>query len=246
MVREPIAAIIRRHISAGQVLSTPGRGLPPSGQNPFRIARVDDSRVVFRFPSGEISVPFSEIEHAIAEVRKAGGRVRLGGSQGWADPGTLQRFLQDAKGNQLRTVTYIAPVLAECGIAEYTMEGGAKGIQLVDSDAPTQTSVLMADYSELDQFSALVKREMDAMQEHTVGMNNCVSCKYWSPGEDLIRKVSFGGPNDDIALAGGLGSCHRFPPRGTRRDYNVDAGFPATIVDDWCGEWAKRENSVIY
>ena len=98
MAREPIAAIIKRHIYAGQMLSTPGSGLPPSGQRPFPIAKVDDARVVFRFPSGDIPIRFSEIEYAIAETRKAGGRVRLGGKKGWADPGTLQRFLQCAKG----------------------------------------------------------------------------------------------------------------------------------------------------
>ena len=131
MAQELIAAIIKRHIYAGQVLSTPGTGLPPSGQRPFPIAKVDDARIVFRFPSGDISIRFREIEYAIAETRKAGGRVRLGGNKGWADPGTLQRFLQCAKGHQQQTVSYVAPVLVECGIAEYTMEGRAKGIRLV-------------------------------------------------------------------------------------------------------------------
>ena len=130
MVGEPIAAIIKRHIYEGQLLYTPGRGLPPSGQSQFRIDRIDDLRVVFRVPS-VISSRFSEIENAIAETRKAGGRVRLGGFNGLADPGTLERFLQEARGNATRTVTYVAPVLVECGIAEYTLEGGAKGIRLV-------------------------------------------------------------------------------------------------------------------
>ena len=94
-----IAGTIKRHIYAGQVLLTPGRGLPAVNQNQFTIAKVDDSRIVFEFPSGPIFVRHSEIDHAIRETRKAGGRVRIGAAQGWADSGTLQRFPQDAKGN---------------------------------------------------------------------------------------------------------------------------------------------------
>lgn len=127
-----IAGTIKRHIYAGQVLLTPGRGLPAVNQNQFTIAKVDDSRIVFEFPSGPIFVRYSEIDHAIRETRKAGGRVRIGAAQGWADSGTLQRFPQDAKGNTLRTANYVAPVLVGCGVAEYTMEGRAKGVHLVD------------------------------------------------------------------------------------------------------------------
>jgi hypothetical protein len=32
----------------------------------------------------------------------------------------------------LRTANYVAPVLVGCGVAEYTMEGRAKGVHLVD------------------------------------------------------------------------------------------------------------------
>ena len=126
-----IAGTIKRQIYAGQVLLTPGRGLPAMNQKPFTIAKVDDSRIVFEFPSGRIVVRYSGIDLAIREMREAGGRVRIGAAQGWADPGTFQRFLQDAEGNPLRTASYVAPILVECGIAEYTMEGSAKGVRLV-------------------------------------------------------------------------------------------------------------------
>ena len=127
-----IAGTIKHHTYAGQVLLTPGRGLPARNQKPFTIAKVDDSRIVFEFPSGPIFVRYSDIDHAIREMRQAGGRVRIGAAQGWADRGTFQRFLQDAKGNRLRTANYVAPVLVECGIVEYTMEGIAKGVRLID------------------------------------------------------------------------------------------------------------------
>ena len=130
MVGEPIAAIIKRHIYEGQMLCTPGHGMAATGRRQFHIDRIDDLRILFRVPS-VISSRFSEIESAVVETRQAGGRVRLGGFNGLADPGTLERFLQEARGNDTRTVTYVAPVLVQCGIAEYTMEGRAKGIRLV-------------------------------------------------------------------------------------------------------------------
>ena len=127
-----IAHTIKRWIYAGQVLWTPGRGEPPTSQHPFTIKVVTDTGLIFDFPSGPINVSFDEIEYAIAETRKVGGRVRIGADEGWADLGTFQRFLQDAKGNQLRTASYVAPVLEECRIIEYTMEGLAKGVRLID------------------------------------------------------------------------------------------------------------------
>ena len=126
-----IAATIKRWIYQGQVLWTPGTGDPPIAQRPFTIGAVEDARIVFTFPSGPINVRFNEIEYAVNEMLKVGGRVRIGADNRWAKPGTFQRFLQDAKGNPTRTANYVAPVLVECGILEYTMEGQAKGVRLL-------------------------------------------------------------------------------------------------------------------
>ena len=99
----------------------------------------------------------------------------------------------------------------------------------------------MNTYSEYDEFSAMVKKEMDMMQEHVGILTTCLSCRYWAPGEDLIRKVSYGGPANDISLDGGIGQCHRFPP--TSPATRSDGAFPSTATRDWCGEWAGRENA---
>lgn len=99
----------------------------------------------------------------------------------------------------------------------------------------------MSQYAEFDEFSKMVKQEMDAMQKHVVDMQTCLSCTYWAPGEDLIRKVSHGGPADDISLDGGVGQCHRFPP--TSPAERSDGAFPHTSTRDWCGEWAGRKNA---
>ena len=127
-----LAEIIQRHIYVGQELWTPGRGMPPRRQSPFKIAAVNDERVIFEFPHREscVLVRIAAIENAILQMRDAGGEVVLGGSQGQTEPGTLQSFLEHARGNSTRVVTYVAPVVVECELAEYTMIGDAKGLRL--------------------------------------------------------------------------------------------------------------------
>ena len=128
-----IGETIKRWIDSGQVLLTPGRGIPPTHQREFKIGTVGDVRITFDFPKSQVHVWYDEIEHAINETRKAGGRVRIGAYEGRAELGTFQRFLQDAQGKhkQQRNAEYVAAVLEECGISEYTIEGGAKGIRLI-------------------------------------------------------------------------------------------------------------------
>lgn len=77
-----IAATIARWIYEGQVLRTPGRGDPPTNQHAFTIGAVTESRVIFDFPSGPINVRFDEIQYAVTETRRAGGKVRIGAAQG--------------------------------------------------------------------------------------------------------------------------------------------------------------------
>ena len=93
----------------------------------------------------------------------------------------------------------------------------------------------MASNQEFDPSSAMARNEMDLIQAHVVNMPNCVACRYWAPGEELIRKISRGSPSDDVSFSGGKGTCHRFSPP------TVDA-FPIVSVEDWCGEWKEREN----
>ena len=127
-----IGETVKRWIYAGQVLLTPGSGDPPTDQSEFTIGAVGELRITFDFPSGPLRVRYDVIKHAISETRKAGGRVRIGATQGQADPGTFQRFLQDEQGNLTQNASFVVPVLVECGILDYTMEGSAKGVRLID------------------------------------------------------------------------------------------------------------------
>ena len=122
---------IRDRIRPGQLLQSPGTGYPPQNQVDFAVTDVGDMGIwVDKLRQW---IRFDVLERVVSEVRATGGAVFIGSKQGWADDGTLERFLQDARGNNTRTSTYVAPILVECGIAEYVPQAKAKRIRLATS-----------------------------------------------------------------------------------------------------------------
>ena len=120
---------IRQTLDSGYILLTPGRGYPPLKQKPFEVTAITNTGIKVNRLQQEIR--FNILERGVSNIRNAGGEVPVGSKQGWADPGTLERFLQDARGNNTRTSTYAAPILVECGVAEYVPAAGAKRIRLL-------------------------------------------------------------------------------------------------------------------
>lgn len=128
------ARAIRQRLPSGSILLTPGAGHPPRNQQKFAVTAISNTGVKIDKLGQEIR--FDVLERAVSNVRSAGGEVPIGGKQGWADPGTLERFLQDARGNNTRTSTYAAPILVECRVAEYVPAPGAKRIRLLPPFTP--------------------------------------------------------------------------------------------------------------
>lgn len=120
---------IRNRLYPEQTLLSPGSGYPPSRQTPFEVVAISDTGIKVNKLGEEIR--FDVLERVVSDVCNAGDDVIIGGAQGLADSGTLERFLQDARGNTTRTSTYAAPILVECGIAEYVPLPGAKRIRLL-------------------------------------------------------------------------------------------------------------------
>ena len=120
---------IRQRLVSGCILLTPGAGYPPRNQQPFEVTAI--SNVGIKIDKLGQEIHFDVLRRVVSNVQNAGGDVLIGGKQGWADPGTLERFLQDARGNNTRTSTYAAPILVECGVAEYVPAAGAKRIRLL-------------------------------------------------------------------------------------------------------------------
>ena len=122
---------IRDRIHPGQILQSPGTGYPPKDQRNFEVSDVGNKGIKVEKLGQWIG--FDVLERVVSDVRAGGGEVFIGSKQGWADGGTLERFLQASRGNNKRTSTYVAPVLVECGIAEYVPQAGAKCIRLTAS-----------------------------------------------------------------------------------------------------------------
>ena len=120
---------IRQTLDNGYILLTPGAGYPPRNQQKFAVTAISNTGIKIDKLGQEIH--FDVLRRVVSNVQNAGGDVLIGGKQGWADPGTLERFLQDARGNNTRTSTYAAPILVECGVVEYVPVAGAKRIRLL-------------------------------------------------------------------------------------------------------------------
>ena len=125
---------IRQTLVSECILLTPGAGYPPRNQQKFAVTAISDTGIKIDKLGQEIRCDV--LEGAVSNIRNVGGEVPIGGKQGWADPGTLERFLQDARGNNTRTSTYAAPILVECGVAEYVPAPGAKRIRLLPPFLP--------------------------------------------------------------------------------------------------------------
>ena len=123
-----VAQAIRSHIQRGQILQSPGSGYPPRNREDFMVTEVGTTGI--RVSKLGQPIDFSVLQRVVSDARNAGGTVNIGSKQGPADPGTLERFIQDAVGDQTRRSTYVAPILVEAGIAEYIPGGGAKRIRL--------------------------------------------------------------------------------------------------------------------
>ena len=119
----PVERAIRQHCASGDVLRT------PTGRKDFTITEINDAGIKFS-KLGQTLISWAVIDDAVSTLRNAGGEAEIGGYNGWAKPGTFERFLQDARYNNTRTSTYVAPILVESYIAEYVPKPGAKRIRL--------------------------------------------------------------------------------------------------------------------
>ena len=125
---DSLVSAIRRSIVPGQVLWSPGRGIPAKKQEPFTVLLINDAGV--RIDKLGQPISFQHIEYAMHRIADWGGTVPIGSRQGWADHETLEWALQVARGNNTRTATYVAPILVETSLARYVMLGRQKAITL--------------------------------------------------------------------------------------------------------------------
>lgn len=125
----PVEGATREVLGRGYNLRTPGRGYPPRNQRPFEVIYIGDTGIKIDKLSQEIR--FEVLERVVSDIRNSNGEVLIGSQQQGSKPGTLERFLKEANGNDTRTSTYVAPILVESRIAEYVPKPGEKRIRLM-------------------------------------------------------------------------------------------------------------------
>lgn len=70
----------------------------------------------------------------------------------------------------------------------------------------------------------------------------CVYCKFWrskylsNATVARLAEIENDGDYEDTA-----GYCQRYPPVLGRGNYRGGFDFPATLIDDWCGEFKRTE-----
>ena len=114
---------IRQYCANGDVLPT------TTGQTDFTITEINNSGMKFS-KLGQTLIGWAVIDSAVSALRNAGGIAEIGGYNGWAKPGTFERFLQNARGNNKRTSTYVVPALVKAGVVNYVAQSRPKHIRL--------------------------------------------------------------------------------------------------------------------
>jgi len=120
-------------VNTGEILYTPGRGIPPSNQKPFTIITQEPTSISIL--SGKSVIPlerecFDVIEKAFNKNSNLCLRVA---SVRETEPleNSVDELIRNATESQLSRGNYISSILEYCGIVRYTMLGNQKHIELV-------------------------------------------------------------------------------------------------------------------
>lgn len=119
-------------INVGDIFSTPGRGIPASGQKPFEILSKDLTRITIS--SGKAKIPldkdcFHAIEKAFTKNRSLWLRCAAV-HHVEAVENSVDKLIREATGSQLARGNYVCAILEHCDLVRYSMRGNRKGIQL--------------------------------------------------------------------------------------------------------------------
>lgn len=103
---------IRSALDEGDELCT------PTG-SPFKVAAFDSEALKVDTSAARIRVEWDVLEGVPACMARFDRcEVAIGARKGWADEGTLERFLQDEHGNPTMRASYVAPILEGAGVCE--------------------------------------------------------------------------------------------------------------------------------
>jgi UDP-2,3-diacylglucosamine pyrophosphatase LpxH len=124
--------VVLEKVEVGDVLSTPGRGIPASGQRPFEIIRKDPSGITLSSGKAKLLLE-SDCFHALEAAFSEDPSLWLRGAVRH-DVESLEtsvdRVIREATGSRSARGHYVSSILEHCGLVRYSMRGNRKGIEL--------------------------------------------------------------------------------------------------------------------
>jgi hypothetical protein len=123
---------VLENLNEGDVLMTPGKGIPANGQKQFTIDSIEVDRVTVHSGDYNISLGrlcFDTLERAFANNPHLSLRVAA-----IKDipplPGSADELIRNATHSNLARGNYVCSILKHCGLVRYVMQGNRKYIAL--------------------------------------------------------------------------------------------------------------------
>ncbi len=128
-------------VASGDVLLTPGRGIPPVGRKPFKIITKTSSQLTIASGKSKIrleKVCFDAIEKAFDEKPYLWLRVAsLHDNEPFEN--SVDQVIRQTTGSKLARGNYVCSILEYCGLALFSMRGNQKGIELAKQKLSDRT-----------------------------------------------------------------------------------------------------------
>ena len=118
----PVRNAIERSVQVGSILRTPTRG------SKFSITAINQYGI--RDDKSKSYTTWQALDGIIPYVDAQGGVVKIGATNGIAEPGSLESYLRNESGKGTRTANYVAAILAESRVVEYVMINGSSAMHI--------------------------------------------------------------------------------------------------------------------
>ena len=126
--------MIRRKINPGQVLLTPGRGIPPTRQRPFFVTNITSNYIDIQIGEAQTfnRLPMQMFDAVEDFFRNnSTGRLRIAAEHTMTStPGSVDEIVRSAVDFPRVIGNYVASILEAAGCVRYAMAGNRKYIQI--------------------------------------------------------------------------------------------------------------------
>ena len=122
MPDNPVRNAIERSVQVGSILRT------PTGRSEFSITDINHNGI--RDGKSKSYTTWQALEGIIPYANARGNIVKIGATNGIAEPGSLESYLRNESGKRTRTANYIAAILAASHVVEYVVIDGGTAMHI--------------------------------------------------------------------------------------------------------------------